>query len=119
MGAKGQTYLFDLDYEMGDQNPYTIDAATLGNIGSFVNHSCDPNLLIYNVWVNCPDPNLPRLCMFAARDIVKNEQLTINYNQEVDPSVTPKTKKNQSREWSFAGEPARTQCRCESKNCRK
>lgn len=114
-----QTYLFDLDYNMGDKNPYTIDAAMLGNVGSFVNHSCEPNLLIYNVWVNCVDPNLPRICMFAARDIMKNEELTFDYVQSVDPSISPKTRKTQSREWTQAGEAKRTTCRCGAATCRK
>ena len=43
--------------------------------------SCDPNLSIFNVWIDCLDPNLPRLCMFANRDIAKNEQLTFDYKQ--------------------------------------
>lgn len=37
--AQGCTYLFDLDYDKGDQNPYTIDAAKCGNVSHFINHS--------------------------------------------------------------------------------
>jgi SET domain-containing protein len=50
--STGLTYLFDLDFNE-DSNPYTIDACRYGNIAHFINHSCDPNLAIYNVWINC------------------------------------------------------------------
>ncbi|XP_050726500.1 histone-lysine N-methyltransferase SUV39H2-like [Eriocheir sinensis] len=37
--AQNCTYLFDLDYNKGDQNPYTVDAAKCGNVSHFINHS--------------------------------------------------------------------------------
>ena len=43
--------------------------------------SCDPNLSIFNLWIDCLDPNLPRLCLYANRDIAKYEQLTFDYRQ--------------------------------------
>ncbi|CAB1336333.1 unnamed protein product, partial [Coregonus sp. 'balchen'] len=43
---QGATYLFDLDYV---EDVYTVDAAHHGNISHFVNHSCNPNLQVYNV----------------------------------------------------------------------
>ena len=36
--AEGMTYLFDLDFNDGD-NPYTVDARNYGNVSHFVNHS--------------------------------------------------------------------------------
>ena len=36
---------------------------------------------MFNVWIDCLDPDLPRLCMFALRDIIKGEQLTFDYRQ--------------------------------------
>ena len=73
--------MFDLDFNSGSENPYTVDAANYGNVAHFVNHSCDPNLAVFNVWVNCLDPDMPKLCMFALRDIIKGEQLTFDYRQ--------------------------------------
>jgi hypothetical protein len=50
---------------------YSVDASKYGNFSHFINHSCDPNLAVFNVWVDCLDPNLPKLAMFANRDIAK------------------------------------------------
>ncbi|KAL0108126.1 hypothetical protein PUN28_015020 [Cardiocondyla obscurior] len=76
----GRTYLFDLDYNETDgQCPYTVDAATYGNVSHFINHSCDPNLAVYAIWINCLDPNLPNLALFAIKDIKQNEELTFDY----------------------------------------
>ncbi|OAD62170.1 Eukaryotic translation initiation factor 2 subunit 3, Y-linked [Eufriesea mexicana] len=78
--AAGRTYLFDLDYnEFEEQCPYTVDAAMYGNISHFINHSCDPNLSVYGVWINCLDPNLPKLALFATKDIRQNEEITFDY----------------------------------------
>ena len=74
----GMTYLFDLDYADRDFC-YTVDAARYGNVSHFVNHSCDPNLQIHNVFINNIDIQFPYLCLFACRDIIKNEELTFDY----------------------------------------
>merc|ERR1719341_2926 len=79
--AEGRTYLFDLDFNRGDQNLYTVDAAFYGNLSHFINHSCDPNLNIFNVYVDCLDPDMPRLCLFAKREIKRGEQISFDYCQ--------------------------------------
>lgn len=122
--AEGRTYLFDLDYNLGDANPYTVDAAFYGNISHFINHSCDPNLAIFNVWIDCLDPNLPRLCMFAVRDIVKGEQITFDYRQRAaDGNETLAATAEESAESSEDGDQdsqkTQMECRCESHKCRK
>ena len=58
-----------------------MDAAFYGNLSHFINHSCDPNLNIFNVYVNCLDPNMPQLCLFAKKEIKKGEQITFDYCQ--------------------------------------
>ena len=77
--AEGRTYLFDLDYNDGEHYPYTVDAATYGNISHFINHSCEPNLAVFAVWINCLDPNLPKLALFATRNIREGEEITFDY----------------------------------------
>uniref|UniRef100_A0A2M4A912 Putative histone-lysine n-methyltransferase n=1 Tax=Anopheles triannulatus TaxID=58253 RepID=A0A2M4A912_9DIPT len=80
--AVGRTYLFDLDFN-GADNLYTLDAARYGNISRFYNHSCDPNCGIWSVWIDCLDPNLPRLAFFALRRIEPGEELTFNYHSQI------------------------------------
>ena len=111
LDAEGRTYLFDLDFNQGNDNPYTVDAAYYGNVSHFINHSCDANLAVFNVWINCMDPDLPRLALFAIRDIVKGEQLTFDYRQR--PGA------DDSMESIQSGEEAGMECKCGSSNCRK
>jgi histone-lysine N-methyltransferase SUV39H len=77
--AEGRTYLFDLDYNDSEQNPFTVDAAVYGNISHFINHSCEPNLAVYAVWINCLEPNLPKLALFATRNIREGEEIAFDY----------------------------------------
>uniref|UniRef100_A0A8C3UWR3 Histone-lysine N-methyltransferase n=1 Tax=Catharus ustulatus TaxID=91951 RepID=A0A8C3UWR3_CATUS len=84
---QGATYLFDLDYV---EDVYTVDAAHYGNISHFVNHSCDPNLQVYNVFIENLDQRLPRIALFATRPIRAGEELTFDYNMHGNaPGATP------------------------------
>uniref|UniRef100_A0A3B1KAQ0 Histone-lysine N-methyltransferase n=1 Tax=Astyanax mexicanus TaxID=7994 RepID=A0A3B1KAQ0_ASTMX len=76
---EGTTYLFDLDYV---DDEYTVDAAHYGNISHFVNHSCDPNLQVYNVFIENLDERLPRIAFFATRPIKAGEELTFDYKMQ-------------------------------------
>lgn len=138
--AQNCTYLFDLDYNKGDQNPYTVDAAKCGNVSHFINHSCDPNLVVFNVWVNCLDPDLPRLALFASQDIKKGEELTFDYNSGLETEanalkdikgeecMTPEKKESQDASSElFMKTPkgnrglqyGKTLCKCGAANCRQ
>ncbi|XP_027489395.1 histone-lysine N-methyltransferase SUV39H1-like, partial [Corapipo altera] len=83
---QGATYLFDLDYV---EDVYTVDAAHYGNISHFVNHSCDPNLQVYNVFIENLDQRLPRIALFATRPIRAGEELTFDYNMHGTHLGTP------------------------------
>ena len=56
-----------------------VDPRQIGNVGRFINHSCDPNLLMMPVRVNC---FVPRLALFARRAISDGEELTYDYGGE-------------------------------------
>ncbi|CAG0889558.1 unnamed protein product [Cyprideis torosa] len=52
-----------------------IDAEFFGNVGRFINHSCDPNLSIIPVWT-CFD--LPELALFVRRPVSPGVELTFS-----------------------------------------
>jgi len=80
----GNKFIFDLD------SHYSVDGSVMSNAGRYLNHSCDPNcesnIIFEKVWIN------------ATRDIQQGEELTINYNYELE---------------GFFDRP----CLCGSKNC--
>jgi len=91
-------YLYDLDHEVADCN-YVIDAAKHRNVSGFLNHSCRPNLVNVQVFIDNMNNELPSICFFAQRNIKLGEELTIDYK------VAKITK--------------RLRCYCGEKNCRK
>ncbi|XP_075687997.1 histone-lysine N-methyltransferase SETMAR [Rhinoderma darwinii] len=54
-----------------------IDPTYVGNIGRFLNHSCQPNLVMVPVRTHSM---VPRLALFAARDIPAWEELCYDYS---------------------------------------
>lgn len=54
-----------------------VDPAAVGNVGRFLNHSCQPNLVMQPVRVHSL---VPRLALFAGRDISVGEELTFDYS---------------------------------------
>eukprot|EP01135_Chromosphaera_perkinsii_P012270 Nk52_evm7s2630 gene=Nk52_evmTU7s2630 len=96
--STGSTYLFDLDYEDIDKCKYTIDAYRYGNVSHFINHSCNPNLASWVCWYDSVNPNLPRIGLFAIRDILPGEELSFDYMMK--------------------GGADGYLCRCGEKNCR-
>ena len=41
-----------------DEESYIMDAKTIGNIGRYLNHSCNPNVFVQNVFVDTHDLRL-------------------------------------------------------------
>lgn len=115
----GRTYLFDLDYNETDGPcPFTVDAATYGNTAHFINHSCDPNLAVYVIWINCLDPNLPNLALFAIKDIKRNEELTFDYMcQTLKGNENMKQQLNDQLNDSVPEN--KTLCKCGAEKCRR
>nr|XP_020646695.1 histone-lysine N-methyltransferase SETMAR [Pogona vitticeps] len=54
-----------------------VDPTHIGNIGRFLNHSCEPNLFMVPIRI---DSVVPKLALFAARDICEGEELTYDYS---------------------------------------
>lgn len=57
-----------------------IDATRVGNVGRFINHSCDGGNLS-NVLIRSSGALLPRVCFFASRDIKAGEELNFSYGE--------------------------------------
>ncbi|EYU18190.1 hypothetical protein ABFS82_10G068000 [Erythranthe guttata] len=57
-----------------------IDATRIGNVARFINHSCDGGNLDMVV-VRSSGSLLPRVCLFASRDIRENEELAFSYGE--------------------------------------
>lgn len=115
----GRTYLFDLDYNETDgQCPYTVDAAMYGNVSHFINHSCDPNLAVYAIWINCLDPNLPNLALFAIKDIKQNEELTFDYTCQTSRG-NEKMQQQSHDQLNSTGTKNKTLCKCDAATCRR
>jgi len=110
--AEGRTYLFDLDYNDGDC-PFTVDAALYGNVSHFMNHSCEPNLSVYGVWINTLDPRLPRIAFFANKMIERGEELTFDYMMTGDTTLAARSIPKEESDLK------RIPCKCGSKQCRK
>lgn len=99
-------YIFCASETFGMNTIKTIvDPSLFGNIGRYINHSCQPNSEVIPVRVDCI---IPKLCIFANRDIDENEEITFDYGDgelgfsPLDTSVIRKKK-----------------CFCDRVNCRK
>lgn len=80
-----------------------ICAGKVGNIARFINHSCEPNTAFFEVHSRryVADPLIPRVAVYATKDIALGEEITIAY-------------------WAEPGKKrARTgmHCRCGSSKC--
>ncbi|KAI5706070.1 histone-lysine N-methyltransferase Su(var)3-9-like isoform X2 [Diaphorina citri] len=103
-----QTYCFNLDFNQDSNSvAFVLDAARYGNVSHFINHSCDPNLEVYAVYINNLNPDLHHVALFAKRDINKNEELSFCYLDLTKAKFTSSKRKKL----------VRNECRCGSSNC--
>ncbi|XP_044524879.1 histone-lysine N-methyltransferase SETDB2 [Gracilinanus agilis] len=61
---------------------YLLDATKEGNVGRFLNHSCNPNLFVQNVFVETHDRNFPWVAFFTKRHVKAGTELTWDYGYE-------------------------------------
>ncbi|KAK6635570.1 hypothetical protein RUM44_000823 [Polyplax serrata] len=80
-----------------------VDPSLIGNIGRYINHSCQPNAAVVPVRVN---DSIPWLCVFAIRDIEANEEICYDYSGN-ENAMNENIERN------------RKPCLCREPNCRK
>uniref|UniRef100_A0A1I8HR48 Histone-lysine N-methyltransferase n=1 Tax=Macrostomum lignano TaxID=282301 RepID=A0A1I8HR48_9PLAT len=86
---------------LGEAQPYIMDAKRIGNLGRYLNHSCAPNVIVQNVFVNTHDPRFPEIAFFTCKRVRAGEELCWDYNYQVG-SVPGKT----------------LRCFCRARDCR-
>lgn len=94
-----------------------VDPAVVGNVGRFLNHSCLPNLFMLPVRVHSV---VPRLALFAGRDISAREELTFDYSggySNRPPVELLSTQSDAAIQASRADGLKRKACHCGASNC--
>lgn len=71
-------YIFVLNEHLSEGHVLKtyVDPTVIGNIGRYVNHSCEPNAVVVPVRTNNP---VPKLCIFALKVIHAGEEITFDY----------------------------------------
>ncbi len=90
---------FNLQQYYKSEFLFVIDAKRCGNLGRFLNHSCDPNVFVQNVLVDTHDLRFPWVSFFASKTIRAGDELCWDYNYTI--GSTP------------------IECKCGTKLCRK
>jgi len=67
-----------------DEDFYVMDAKSIGNIGRYLNHSCNPNVFVQNCFVDTHDLRFPWVGFFSQSHITAGEELCWDYNYQVD-----------------------------------
>ncbi|XP_029464207.1 histone-lysine N-methyltransferase SETMAR-like [Rhinatrema bivittatum] len=94
----------------GQMTETFVDPTYIGNIGRFLNHSCEPNLFMVPVRIHSA---VPRLALYAARDVASGEELSYDYSGKFhNPSAVGKESETAER-----SEP-RKRCYCGACSCR-
>ncbi|XP_043849656.1 histone-lysine N-methyltransferase SETDB2 [Dromiciops gliroides] len=68
--------------KLHEESIYLLDATKEGNVGRFLNHSCNPNLFVQNVFVETHDRNFPWVAFFTKRHVKAGTELTWDYGYE-------------------------------------
>ncbi|XP_077879608.1 histone-lysine N-methyltransferase SUV39H2 isoform X2 [Ictidomys tridecemlineatus] len=74
---------------------------------------CDPNLQVFNVFIDNLDTRLPRIALFSTRTINAGEELTFDYQMKGSGDVS-----SDSIDHSPAKKRIRTVCKCGAVTCR-
>ncbi|KAF8629520.1 hypothetical protein AX17_005646 [Amanita inopinata Kibby_2008] len=134
-GEKG--FCFDLDgqedphNEEHQVNAYTVDARTCGNWTRFINHSCLPNLQVYQVVHDTiPENYTPYIIFYAMQDIPAKSEFTVDYDPsagDYEVKVKRKKKGKGKKKWGKNKgnkekvrdlPPGAILCKCDEETCR-
>ncbi|XP_077457853.1 histone-lysine N-methyltransferase EHMT1a isoform X3 [Stigmatopora argus] len=74
---ENDSFLFTLNDKVDDV--HCIDARLFGNIGRFINHLCEPNLLAVKVFTMHQDMRFPRIAFFSNKTIKAGNQIGFDY----------------------------------------
>eukprot|EP00092_Neocalanus_flemingeri_P039054 GFUD01042514.1.p1 GENE.GFUD01042514.1~~GFUD01042514.1.p1 ORF type:complete len:1002 (-),score=358.73 GFUD01042514.1:84-3089(-) len=66
-----------------EEESYLMDAKTIGNIGRYLNHSCNPNVFVQNVFVDTHDLRFPWVAFFTSTFVRAGQELCWDYGYEV------------------------------------
>uniref|UniRef100_A0A8D0BPX7 SET domain-containing protein n=1 Tax=Salvator merianae TaxID=96440 RepID=A0A8D0BPX7_SALMN len=94
------TYYFVVDAQVNWVDEWCLDGRFYGNIGRFLNHSCQPNLTAVQV---ATGHAVPGVAFFTTRDVQAGEELGFDYGD---------------RFWEVKGRRRRWVCQCASPRCR-
>ena len=97
--------LYIVENFKNEKRIFAIDPTIIGNIGRYINHSCDPNLSKHLVRV---DTMYPRVALVAEKDIEAGTELTFDYGSQENKYSSSNT------EESIPGK----KCLCKSGKCR-
>eukprot|EP00698_Gefionella_okellyi_P023871 TRINITY_DN8276_c0_g1_i1.p1 TRINITY_DN8276_c0_g1~~TRINITY_DN8276_c0_g1_i1.p1 ORF type:complete len:922 (-),score=152.88 TRINITY_DN8276_c0_g1_i1:1619-4384(-) len=95
----GGSYVFDISATK------RIDATVFGNVGRFLNHSCDPNVAPRRFFVHHRHQIFPRIAFFSTRHIPAGTELNYDYGSPTQISVD-----GGAGDWMA--------CNCGARNCR-
>ncbi|OCF36309.1 hypothetical protein I316_02184 [Kwoniella heveanensis BCC8398] len=96
-----------------------IDPRYKGNVGRFLNHSCEPNCVIHPVKWGADDPWY-RAAIFTRRDIRPDEELTFDYADASGSALQPAERRRTiaAQEDGTTEQSERVRCLCGSDKCR-
>lgn len=116
-GKGKDSYLFTLDKFMpNNTHLYEIDGEFYGGPSRFINHSCDPNCVVYAVSRDKNNAFLYEIAFFTFRDIEAGEELTFDYK---DYDGTEQTDQEEREGTDEGVEEDSIPCLCGASNCRK
>ena len=62
-----------------DEESFIMDAKKVGNIGRYLNHSCFPNVMVQNVFVDTHDLRFPWIAFFTTTFVRAGRELCWDY----------------------------------------